>query len=139
MHDDGRVTPEAFAAALRRAVFDAAVHDVLTTLDQGAPGRGPHPRADAMTGWYGELSEDDRTMVTEVVREAAHAAVFGTLCVLDGVRTVDDPPHATLVLTAVSDDGAVSTLSSQDAECELHDLFNGEVHPPTEPWPGVSG
>jgi hypothetical protein len=57
------------------------------------------------------------------------------LCVLDGVSTIDDPPHVELVLTAIAPDGTTTTLASTETPIELHDEFNAEVHPPSEPWP----
>ena len=77
-------------------------------------------------------------MVAECVRDAAHAAVFGLLCVLDGVRAIDDPPHADLHLTATSPDGITMTLASSSEPFDLHDEFNGLVHPASEPWPPPS-
>jgi hypothetical protein len=74
-------------------------------------------------------------MVMECIRDAAHSAVFGLLCVLDGVRVIDDPPHVDLRLTATNPDGTTSTLASGSEPFELHDEFNGLVHPPSEGWP----
>jgi hypothetical protein len=54
-------------------------------LTEGPAGRGPHPRGIAFSLWFNQLTADDQQMVVECVRDAAHAAVFGLLCVLDGV------------------------------------------------------
>lgn len=88
-----------------------------------------------MSAWFNGLAPNDQLMVAEVVRDAAHAAVFHMLCILDGVSVVDDPPHVELVLTAIGPDGASSVLASGQSVLELHDEFNALVHPPTEPWP----
>lgn len=129
------MTPEEFAAASKLRAFDPAVRGVLKHLQDGAPGRGPHPRADAMGAWFTRLAPNDQRMVHEVVRDAAHAAVFHMLCILDGVSVIDDPPHVELVLTAIGPDGAPSVVASGRSVVELHDEFNALVHPPTEPWP----
>jgi len=129
------MTPEEFAAAIKNTVFDATVKDVSNLLARGAPGRAQNPRANALTAWYAGLSNEDRTMLTEVIRDTAHSAIFGLLCVLDGVSAIDDPPHVELVLTAVAPDGTATTLASTQTPIELHDEFNAEVHPPSEPWP----
>ncbi|HRD60873.1 MAG TPA: hypothetical protein PLZ93_10640 [Nocardioides sp.] len=71
-------------------------------------------------------------MVLEVARDAAHATLFGVLCVLDGVRDIDDPPHSELILTAVNADGIRRLNPMEEA---LHDLLNATVHPPSEPAP----
>ncbi|MGH3157830.1 MAG: hypothetical protein ACRDNF_14805 [Streptosporangiaceae bacterium] len=131
---DQGVTPEQFAAGLKVAAFDAAVRGTMKHLEQGLPGRGPHPRGQALTRWYSNLAADDRQMVFESVRDAAHAAVFHLLCVLDGVAIVDDPPHERLELTATDERGNVTVLAAADNPAELHGEFNALVHPPTEPW-----
>ena len=133
--DDCGVTPDEFAAASKIRAFDPAVSGVLKQLEDGAPGRGPHPRADALSAWFNGLGPNDRLMVGEVVRNAAHAAVFHLLCILDGVSVIDDPPHVELVLMAVAPDGGSSVLASAQSVVELHDEFNALVHPPSEPWP----
>ena len=104
-------------------------------LKAGLPGRGSHPRGIALSLWYNELDAGDQQMVLETIRDAAHAAVFGVLCVLDGVRVIDDPPHLDLRLTATGQQGTTTTLASGSEPFELHDEFNGLVHPPSGHWP----
>jgi hypothetical protein len=133
--DDRLVTPEEFAAAVKIRALDSAVCGVLQQLKVGAPGRGPQ-RAEALTSWYGDLTSDDQG-IAEVVRNAAHAAVLGLLCVLDGVAVIDNPPHADLVLTGTDHAGETTVLTSGDTVVELHDEFNALVHPPSEPWPSA--
>lgn len=129
------MTPEEFVAAVKNAAFDSAVTGTMKMLREGPPGRGPHPRGSALSLWFSQLSAGDQQMVVECVRDAAHAAVFGLLCVLDGVRAIDDPPHDDLRLTATSQNGITTTLASSSDPFELHDEFNRLVHPPSEPWP----
>jgi hypothetical protein len=131
------MTPEEFAAAIKLRAFDPAISGVLHHLNDGAPGRGPHPRAEALSEWFNALPTRGQAIVAEIARDAAHAAIFHTLCILDGVSAIDDPSHGYLVLTAVSADGETSVLASRDGGIELHDAFNAVVHPPSEPWPGT--
>lgn len=128
------MTPEMFVAALKTEVFDATVESTVRQLTDGPPGRASQPRATAISAWYRSLGDQDREMLREVIRDAAHSAIFGVLCVLDGVRVVDNPPHVELTLEATRDGHAV-TLASADSAAELHDEFNAVVHPPSEPWP----
>src|SRR5262245_22583207 len=106
----------------------------MKTLQDGPPGRGPHPRGSALNLWFRRLPGPDQQMVMECVRDAAHSAVFGLLCVLDGVRVIDDPPHVDLLLTATNPDGTTTTLASVLGPFSLHEDFNGLVHPPSERW-----
>jgi hypothetical protein len=133
--DNALVTPDDFIAAVHAVVYTAAVNGTLTNLNE-PPGRAPGDRALALQEWYEALTAEDQRMVAEVVRDAAHAAVFGFFCVLDGVVAIDDPPHAELRLVAVSPGGEESVLN--DPSVDLHDSFNGLVHPPSERWPTSS-
>jgi hypothetical protein len=103
--DYRRMTPEDFVLAINKAAFDSAVTDTIHKLKAGPPGRGAHPRGSALSLWYSERDADDQRMVLEIVRDAAHAVVFGVLCVLDGARVIDDPPHLDLRLTATGQQG----------------------------------
>jgi hypothetical protein len=82
--------------------------------------------------WFVRLPAADQQLVVEVVRDASHSALFGMLCVLDGVRAIDGPPHADLALTAI--DGQGSRILNEDGD--LHDRLNALVHPPSEPLVG---
>jgi hypothetical protein len=132
------MTPEKFVAGIKSAVFESAVTGTMRHLEEGPAGREPHPRARALSGWFSQLAAGDQQMVAECVRDAAHAAVFGFLCVLDGARVLDDPPHADLHLTAASQNGVTLTLASSSEPVDLHDEFNGLVYPPSEPGPQTS-
>jgi hypothetical protein len=128
------MTPEEFVAGVKAAAFDSAVNATMKTLREGPAGRGPHPRGRALSLWFSQMPGADQQMVAECVRDAAHSAVFGLMCILDGVRVIDNPPHVDLHLTATSKDGFTTTLAGSQ-RFELHDEFNGLVHPPSEPWP----
>jgi hypothetical protein len=106
------VTPEEFVAGVKNAAFDSAVTGTMKKLSEGPPGCGPHPRGSALSMWFSQLPVGDQQMIVECVRDAAHAAVFGLLCILDGVRVIDDPPHVALRLSATSQDGITTTLAS---------------------------
>lgn len=118
--------------AVEQVVYSAAVEGTVQGLRQ-PPGRDPSDRARALRDWYLTLSSNDQRMLTEVVRDAAHSAVFGVLSVLDGVRAIDEPPHVELRLLAMNPDGGEVVLNDPTLE-DLHDRFNGLVHPPSEGW-----
>jgi hypothetical protein len=129
------VTPDEFVAAVETVVYSAAVRGTLAGLRDGPAGREPGARASALHDWYEALDATDQELVAEAVREAAHAAVFGFLCALDGVVAIDDPPHTDMRLTAVDPSGTVTVLNDPSTDEHLHDKFNSLVHPPSEPWP----
>lgn len=62
-------------------------------------------------------------MLREALRESAEAAVFGFLCILDGVRVIESGPNqGELELYLVNGDKRV--LLNDPHEEELHNLFN---------------
>jgi hypothetical protein len=114
------MTPEEFVAAIEKAVLNPAAEGTVRQLAEPS-GRAPSERALRLHDWYAKLDEEDKTMVADAVREGAHSATFGFLCVLDGVRQVDDPPHVSLRLAAIAADGE-ETLLNEPAH-DLHDLL----------------
>ena len=40
--------------------------------------------------WYHGLGSKDKGMITRVIKEATEMAVFGFLCVLDGVTAIEN-------------------------------------------------
>lgn len=125
------MTPDEFISALVPTVFDSTVRGVVSALES-PPGRSPNARAVTLHEWFVRLPTADQRLVVEVVRDASHSALFGMLCVLDGVRAIDGPPHADLALTAI--DGQGIRILNEDGD--LHDRLNALVHPPSEPLVG---
>ncbi|MDH0863149.1 hypothetical protein [Mitsuaria sp. GD03876] len=79
---------EDFVQAIQEHVRDAAVQSTID-LHKSPPGRKPDVDLVARSAWFNGLSPDDAARVEQMVAQAAHAAVFGFLAVLDGVRTID--------------------------------------------------
>jgi len=78
-----------FVSALELYVLDTAVEDTMSTL-RSPPGRRVDEGAAHRSRWFNSLSTDDADLVRQVAHDSAHAAVFGLLAVLDGVRVIDD-------------------------------------------------
>ena len=122
------MNPEEFVAAIKLVVLDAAVRDAQSVL-VSPPGRRPAAGLVRASEWFLGLSDEDRSMVMEVARDAAHGAVFGMLAVLDGVRTIDAiGPKGLLRLVYVSADGEETVLNDEAGE-ELHDVLNSIAMP----------
>ena len=118
------MTPENFVAALIETVHDASVLDTLATLESGPSGRRPPPRLAQLSAWYQGLSSKDQTQLRQVVELAVHATLFGTLCVLDGVRTIE--PTTDLQLFAAKGSHR-EQLNPPNGEC-LHDEYQTHVY-----------
>ena len=118
------MTPERFVTGLVQVVHEASVADTLTRLERGPSGRHPPKRLLELSAWYQALSAADQVRLRQVVELAVHASLFGTLCVLDGVRTLEEP--AEFELFAVQDAKRVQ-LNVPEAEC-LHDEYQSQIY-----------
>jgi hypothetical protein len=73
-----------------------------------------------LSNWYNGQTKPDQEMLKKIIEEAADHTAFGFLCVLDGVRSIENNPKGTLVLQYVSPEGEVSVLNSSEL---LHELY----------------
>ncbi len=109
--------------ALRTAVQASASDDCIKTYANGPGGRAPATDLVALSQWFYALPDSDRAMVREVADDVSHAAVFGFLCVLDGVRAVEGyGPKGELELWYTKD-GKRTLLNPPNGKM-LHDIFN---------------
>ena len=114
------MTPEQFVDALRSVVCASATDDVIGNLTR-PPGRSPAKALREMSAWYLRLGEPDRAMLKRIVEDAVHSTMFGVLCVLDGVRAIEDSGgQRTLELDHVGPDGRTRL---NDPGVDLHDLL----------------
>ena len=101
-----------------RDVYRAACEDVVSQLEQPS-GRKPTPRTVKLHEWYEKLGDQDRKFLKDIVSEAADAAVFGMLCLLDNVRPVSKG-FKTELRVYVATEGRDSPLPISE---ELHAAF----------------
>jgi len=83
------MTGEEFVDRIKIVVRDAAALGMLSTL-QHPPGRRPAAELLEQAAWYNSLTDDQKRILSSVLAGVADQAVFGFLCVLDGVRTIED-------------------------------------------------
>ncbi len=111
-----------FVRVVKLQTSDSAVSGTVKNLACPA-GRKPAERLVWLSTWYNRLSNKDQEMLREALRESAEAAVFGFLCILDGVRVIESGPNqGELELYLVNGDKRV--LLNDPHEEELHNLFN---------------
>jgi hypothetical protein len=79
---------ESFVEAVRSGVYDAAISDTIALLLHPP---GPEDLV-TLSAWFKQLCDEDQENLRRVAKMAAHAAVFGMLCVLDGVKAIEDRP-----------------------------------------------
>jgi hypothetical protein len=78
-----------FISGVKVSVAEATVHSVTETLNAPA-GRKPAEHFIQLSKWYNSLNEHDKEMVIKVIKQATDMTIFGFLCILDGVRTIEN-------------------------------------------------
>ena len=115
------MNPGKFIDALREVVRDAAIEDSLSTLAH-PPGRNPPQKLREASEWFRSLDKDQQQLLISIVSGAVDSAVFGFLCVLDGVRQVEDGrAKGCFELRYI---GVDSILLNAPDDAMLHDLYN---------------
>lgn len=88
--------------------------------------RGADATLRQASAWYNALPPEARTHVGTIAEMAAHGALFGIFCVIDGVRVVESTPEKG-EFTLTFHKGDVETpMNPPDGEM-LHDLLNGAI------------
>jgi hypothetical protein len=110
-----------FVDALKTVVRDGAASDELSVL-RTPPGRRPASELVEQSAWYSSLDNVQKRILSSIILDVAHAAVFGVLCVLDGVRAIENnPDRGRLQLYYVKKEKA-TLLNPPEGEM-LHDLL----------------
>ena len=116
---------ESFVDILKEVVRNSSVKSVETTLEY-VPGRSPDRRLVELSTWYHSLAERDKYFLRQVVAESVDSALFGFLCVLDGVRAVEPDGNSGDFEVRYHRNGDSIVLSPNEEAGYLHDLYNAE-------------
>ena len=111
-----------FLRSLKTQTSDAAVFGTLANLENPA-GREPRPEDIRLAAWYSRLTDEDRAFLGDALREAAELAIFGLLCIVDGVASIEDGDQKGRIEIRHSRDGVAKRLSGPSSGL-LHDQFN---------------
>ena len=119
------MTPETFVDMLKSSVRAPAIADVEETLQQ-VPGRAPDKKLVELSAWYHSLGSRDQECLRLVIAEAVDTALFGLLCVLDGVRVAEGIEADGQFELRYHRAGEEITLSPVEEADYLHDLYQAE-------------
>ncbi|AUX71462.1 hypothetical protein [Erwinia pyrifoliae] len=109
-----------FVDVLNIVVKDSAVEDTISILDS-PPGRKPDKELVELSGFYNSQDDKGKAFINKIIKLAADDALFGMLCVIDGVRAIeDDEDKGELVLTYQKDNKSTVLNENKD----LHDIYN---------------
>lgn len=112
---------ELFVERINSELCKGTVSSLLELLDN-PPGREPSPDLLKLSQWFKTLDSTDRKMTINLLELTARSSIFGFLCVLDGVRQIEDSTEkGNLELWYKSND-MTKQLNSPDGDM-LHDLL----------------
>lgn len=114
------MTKEGFVSIIKEVVVEAAINSVKENLFM-PPGRSPASDLIKMSEWYNKLNGADKDLMHQVIKESIDTAVFGFLCVLDGVRAFENENNGELKLYYESGNEKL-LLNDIDTEY-LHDFY----------------
>lgn len=110
-----------FIGTIKKVVRDAAIEDTIDVLEV-PPGRSPSVDLLKQSHWYRSLSPEDQRILTDIIANAVNRGIFGLLCVLDGVRAVEDGEiKGDFELNYIKN--GTTLLNAIDTPM-LHDLYN---------------
>ena len=116
---------EEFVAVIRKLVRDAAIDDTLDIFES-PPGRRPSAELTEISKWYRSLDEHNQALFGRAIAQAVDSAIFGFLCVLDGVRPVESlETSGRFELQYVKKDDGMLLNAPNDKM--LHDLYRARL------------
>lgn len=115
-----------FIQVLKTAVIHNVEMDIIKIYTHPPKRKKISAKEQDIADWYDQLSEKEKSYVLNLIREGAVSAVFGFLCVLDGVRAIEDGGEKGNLKLYYEKNGENIFLNDQNKE-SLHDIFrNGE-------------
>ncbi len=114
---------EEFVRSVKLTCSDNEGEEKVRSL-RNPPGRHPSAKLRRLSKWFHQLGPENQSGLVEALDDAAESAVFGLLCILDGVRAIESrPDQGGLELYYVN--GEERVLLNDPAKEELHNLFQG--------------
>lgn len=113
-----------FVDLLRAVVLDG-LSDELARNWKEPPGRLRSDERSQRSEWVSQMSDGDRELLEAFGSEAARAALFGVLAVLDGVRKIEEQSEGHLELRHIHA-GQTQLLASSAPDvpvAPLHELL----------------
>ncbi|MEI7376821.1 hypothetical protein [Dickeya chrysanthemi] len=110
---------EKFVDVIKLVVRDAAIEDTISVLTS-PPGRRPSKELVELSNYYNGKNDEEKELINRIIKLASDDAVFGFLCVLDGVRAIEDEEEK----------GTLSLIYKKNEEVilnkdeDLHDYYN---------------
>ncbi|MES1225251.1 MAG: hypothetical protein ABUT20_57750 [Bacteroidota bacterium] len=109
-----------FIGIIREIVVNDSVRFLQSNLIK-PPGRKPSEKLLAMSTWYNNLNDGDKSVVIQIINKSVEMGVFEFLCVLDGVRAIEGEEKGELKL--YYEKGNQKILLNDINKVNLHELL----------------
>jgi hypothetical protein len=109
-----------FVDRIKLVVAEGAISAMIRLL-QDPPGRKPSAEVADNAAWYATLDEESRRKLVRIIKTAVDQSVFGFLCVIDGVRAIENSPDkGRIELRYITDKTVILNPPNGDM---LHELY----------------
>jgi len=109
-----------FIETIKIVVEEASIKGIQENLNKPV-GRHPDQKLIELSRWFNSLSLEGKSMVSKIIKESVEMSVFGFLCVLDGVRPIEDDEEKGKLELFYEKNGSRILLNDPDQEY-LHNL-----------------
>ena len=110
-----------FIDAVIVAVTNTSLDSVRKTLES-PPGRQPQQELVETSKWFNSLSQEEKSKIESIINMSVNNSVFGMLCVLDGVKVIEDDEEKGDLKLYYEKNNQIVLLNPQDGMF-LHDLY----------------
>src|SRR5688500_9309459 len=114
---------EKFVEIIKEEVTNSAIKGLVKVLSN-PPGRRPDESLVKLSEFYNQFGEDQKQKINEIISMAVNSGVFGFLCILDGVRSINESfdNRGSLKLSYINGNNGAETILNDEQENYLHDI-----------------
>ncbi len=122
------MTSEQLIKDIKIYLSDRCIQDIVEELITPTS-KYPTPKSILLSIWYNQLDNDKKDFIYHIIKESVESTIFGFLCILDGVRSIEDADangnKGDLELYYVKEQQRI--LLNQFENEFLHDLFKQQI------------
>ena len=116
------MTKKEFVEAVKLTVGQSSVADIKSILKTPISSQSDEKSVE-LSNWYNKLSLTDKENLHQVVEKSIDMCLFGTFCVLDGVRVIENNSNKGELVLEYRKDGNSYRLNEEKG-LYLHDIYN---------------
>jgi len=111
---------ERFLALVEELAWRSAIDGTIQNYTS-PPGRRPWERLVRVSEWRSRMTDDEKKLLDEVIKESTRGALFGLFAMIDGVRKADNDIRR-FVIYAQDEEGRRVPIND-DGKVDFHDYF----------------